>query len=63
MQDVFPPYRAVLGPGLAIEPRVPQKCMRTYPPGSLLPSLGTGVFVDRPIRRSPYSPSDKVPSS
>ena len=23
MQDVFPPYRAVLGPGLAIEPRVP----------------------------------------
>src|SRR6266571_4349895 len=23
--EVFPPYRTVLGPGLAIEPRVPQK--------------------------------------
>ena len=29
MHEVFPPYRAVLGPGLAIEPRVPQNCTRT----------------------------------
>src|SRR5213593_2922744 len=29
-QDVFPPYRAVFGPGAAIDPRVPQKrtCMK-----------------------------------
>ncbi len=25
MHDVFPPYRTVVGPALAIEPRVPQK--------------------------------------
>jgi hypothetical protein len=31
MHEVFPPYRAVLGPGLAIEPRVPQNCTRTLP--------------------------------
>jgi hypothetical protein len=36
MHEVFPPYRAVLGPGLAIEPRVPQNCTRTSPPLSLL---------------------------
>jgi hypothetical protein len=28
MQDVLPPYRAVVGPGFAIDPRVPQK--RTF---------------------------------
>jgi hypothetical protein len=28
MHDVFPPYRAVEGPGFAIDPRVPQK--RTF---------------------------------
>ena len=30
MQEVFPPYRAVVGPGFAIEPRVPQNCTRTF---------------------------------
>src|SRR6516225_9468471 len=32
MQEVFPPYRVVLGPGEAMEPRVPQNCTRTSPP-------------------------------
>ena len=30
MHDVFPPYRAMLGPGLAMEPRVPQNFTRTW---------------------------------
>ena len=30
MHDVFPPYRAVVGPGFAMEPRVPQNCTRTF---------------------------------
>ena len=32
MHEVFPPYRAMLGPGLAIEPRVPQNLICTQPP-------------------------------
>jgi hypothetical protein len=28
-QDVLPPYRRVSGPGVAMDPRVPQNCIRT----------------------------------
>jgi hypothetical protein len=28
-QDVLPPYRRVFGPGVAMDPRVPQNCIRT----------------------------------
>jgi hypothetical protein len=28
VQDVFPPYRSVCGPGVAIDPRVPKKRTR-----------------------------------
>ena len=35
MQDVFPPYRSVCGPGVAIDPRVPKKRMRVPPPSFL----------------------------
>jgi hypothetical protein len=28
-QDVLPPYRRVFGAGVAMDPRVPQNCIRT----------------------------------
>src|SRR5262245_64925775 len=49
-QEVLPPYRTVDGPGVGIDPRVPQKRMRipagcqqgTHSPDSCRPAGGSG---------------------
>ena len=43
MHDVLPPYRLVLGPGVAIDPRVPQNCIRTGPPWCSTSSLALSI--------------------
>src|SRR6266496_6622450 len=48
--EVFPPYRTVLGPGLAIEPRVPQK--RT----SMKHGFRLTLRAEASLYQSPYGP-------
>jgi hypothetical protein len=44
MHDVLPPYRTVAGPGVAIDPRVPQNRALTPP---MMPYFGTSDEANR----------------
>ncbi len=51
MHDVLPPYRTVLAPGLAMEPRVPQNWIRAGWFPDLLPREASLMFGCVPLIR------------
>ena len=52
MHDVLPPYRLVLGPGVAIDPRVPQNCIRTGPPWCSTSSVSLSIHKAASLQTS-----------